>query len=451
MARKRKENAADLEKLYEEQQRADKTPQDLPPYNQDPYLSGNYGPGYQGYPPQAGNSYQETPSQSENGDRVLSTEEIERGQEANSKKVKSQRKRRKAPKTKDDDERFRSKLRRRYILRALLIILNMALIGYFVYETAILIRTYIADRRLAKEQYITLCGRSKSESEKLYAKYALDGYRTVNDYALVGNDMFLSDNHVEAENLTNIKTLQLSNVCLDLDKVAFADALKFETSATDFRSGIDLFSTALTEGDYLIYDRTSVTSRPLKVGTASFDLSYYTLPDQNNNRREIRIRNFASSPATVISVKSASSIPADYYDLVISAESGYRLPAVFDRYKIKIVETGELLDAYKVRAPKAVLITDCPQGLQSSHDGSAIPGYPRSETLTSGKLSGYDQNDFIRELSGYVQAAGMCYAAEGADNCSLAGHTTAEHVGKSAYLIDRNSDIESELKKILTH
>lgn len=82
---------------------------------------------------------------------------------------------------------------KRYFLRAILICLNILLIGYFVYEVTILIKSEINKQNLKKEAYIPLCSAIKKKSEELYSKYELDGYQSVKDYSLIGSSLFLSN------------------------------------------------------------------------------------------------------------------------------------------------------------------------------------------------------------------------------------------------------------------
>ena len=188
--------------------------------------------------------------------------------------------RKKVKKAKSEEDKFKSKLMKRYFLRAILICLNILLIGYFVYEVTILIKSEINKQNLKKEAYIPLCSQSKKKSEELYSKYELDGYQSVKDYSLIGSSLFLSNNRVDAENLSSFSTLQLSNVCSSVDKVAFVDSLRYDIKENDFNSGINLSSLALTSGDYLVYNRTESGSYPLKIEDTNLSVSYYTLPNE---------------------------------------------------------------------------------------------------------------------------------------------------------------------------
>lgn len=69
--------------------------------------------------------------------------------------------RKKVKKAKSEEDKFKSKLMKRYFLRAILICLNILLIGYFVYEVTILIKSEINKQNLKKEAYIPLCSQSK--------------------------------------------------------------------------------------------------------------------------------------------------------------------------------------------------------------------------------------------------------------------------------------------------
>lgn len=271
--------------------------------------------------------------------------------------------RKKVKKAKSEEDKFKSKLMKRYFLRAILICLNILLIGYFVYEVTILIKSEINKQNLKKEAYIPLCSQSKKKSEELYSKYELDGYQSVKDYSLIGSSLFLSNNRVDAENLSSFSTLQLSNVCSSVDKVAFVDSLRYDIKENDFNSGINLSSLALTSGDYLVYNRTESGSYPLKIEDTNLSVSYYTLPNEEGERNKITLLNTTISKALVIRVEKVSSIMNDYYDLVVaSTKQNIEIPNSLKQYKIKVIYSESIDELIKesslINSPRAVLIDE---------------------------------------------------------------------------------------------
>ena len=356
------------------------------------------------------------------------------------------------PKT--EEQVFKSRLRKKYVLRGVLITLNLALIGYFLFEITSLITGYIEKDRQKKNDYISLCGLSKKESDSLYAKYALDGYKEVFDYALIGNRLFLSDRRIDASNLSTMATLQLVNVDTELEQVALLDSLRFDIDRTDFNSGIDLSVSALKDGDYLVYERTAASSYPLKVKNRKIELKYYTAPEEGK-RREVSIKNTVSSKAMVISVKTTDSVPVNYYDAVVATESeNFSLPSGLENYKIKIITGSDYFrESYRVWAPIAINITEDPGKTKSCYDKSSVLTsrlFTDSEVISEGRLSGFDSADFIREMSGYIQYAGQCIEGTEFDSCQVSDLVTDEHIGKKAYILNSYSDLAQELKILLS-
>lgn len=364
--------------------------------------------------------------------------------------------RKKVKKAKSEEDKFKSKLMKRYFLRAILICLNILLIGYFVYEVTILIKSEINKQNLKKEAYIPLCSQSKKKSEELYSKYELDGYHSVKDYSLIGSSLFLSNNRVDAENLSSFSTLQLSNVCSSVDKVAFVDSLRYDIKENDFNSGINLSSLALTSGDYLVYNRTETGSYPLKIEDTNLSVSYYTLPNEEGERNKITLLNTTISKALVIRVEKVSSIMNDYYDLVVaSTKQNIEIPNPLKQYKIKVIYSESIDELIKesslINSPRAVLIDEQDKKIKSGYNSNNTlisNGYVDSTKIETGKLSGYDSDDFIREMSGYIQNAGSCYLYDNHNTCSFKANQVG-HVGKTAYHINSNLDLETEFKNIL--
>lgn len=362
----------------------------------------------------------------------------------------------KTKKVKTEEDKFKSKLIKRYFLRAILICLNILLIGYFVYEVTILIKGEVNKQKLKNEAYIPLCSQSKKKSEELYSKYELDGYQSIRDYSLIGTSLFLSNNRVDAENLSTFSTLQLSNVCSNVDKVAFVDSLKYEIKENNFNSGINLSSLALSAGDYLVYNRTESGSYPLKIDDTNLSISYYTLPNEKGERNKISLLNTTVSKALVIRVEKVSSVMSDYYDLVVATtKQDIEIPNSLNQYKIKVIYNNSIEELIKeaslVNSPRAVLIDETDNKVKSSYNVSESlisKGYIDSQKISTGKLSNYDSDDFIREMSGYIQNAGSCYYYENHNTCSVKANSVG-HIGKIAYHINSSLNIEEELINVL--
>lgn len=450
---KKKKKNLDLEELARENQSYN------PSYNQpvDPNLNGYYGgqqvDPYQNPNPPYGSQFYE---ENQGGQVPPQYQSIEESPSTGSRTMKHREE--EIPKIKEPDSlenKFKKKIKRRYFVRGCLIVVNLALVAYLVYQVTGVIQTQIKKNNEKKDQFIHLLESSKSKSELLYAKYEGDGYKSVFDYTLVGPYLFLSENHIEADNLSSITSLQMVQVKDDGTTDVILDSnLRYEIESTNFNSGINLFSNYLKDGDYLIYQRTTVDEvekcHPLKVNETNIDVTLYSLPNENSERKIINIRNTEINKALVINVDTTKSLPVDHYDMVIATnDDSFTLPSCLSDYKIKLCKgKNYLVEAYKTNATYAVFAdNDTSIALKSQFDTKST--YTADTSITDGRLKGFDRNDFIREMTGYVQNAGGGYSSsDGIDNSSISGNVKTEHLGKLSYVIP-TTILESEVIKLL--
>lgn len=450
---KKKKKNLDLEELARENQSYN------PQYNQpvDPDLNGYYGgqqvDPYQNPNPQYGGQFYGDNQGQVPPQYVPSEEPPTTG--SRTMKHKEDKRQVKFREPDDEEKKFKKKLRKRYIVRGCLIVVNLALVGYLVYQVTGVIQNQIKKNNEKDNQYIYLLDSSKSKSESLYKKYEKDGYKSVFDYSLVGQYFFLSENHIEADKLTNMTSLQMVQVKDDGTNDVILDSnLRFEIDPNSFTSGINLFSSYVRDGDYLIYQRTTEEGvdkcYPLKVKDTNIDVTLYSLPNKDSERKVINIRNTKVNKALVINVETTKSMPVDHYDMVIAtSDKDFTLPESLADYKIKVCKGDNyLVDAYKTEATYAVLADeDTGIALKSQFDTKST--YSADSAIKDGRLQGLDRNDFIREMTGYVQNAGQGYSSsDEIDNSSIAGNIKTEHVGKIAYVIP-TTILEIEVAKIL--
>jgi len=330
----------------------------------------------------------------------------------------------------EEEKKYHNKQRVKLITRIILIVLNIALIAYLIYEIVDIARSIGSDRKEDNESYITLCGKSKKDSKKLYEKYIdMEKSIDINDYAIAGDELFLSGRRISdvtSEAYSSFESLYIANVCTE--NVVYIPLL---------RKTIDL--NTLDVGDYLVFpnykpqekkDEKSligkITSKsPVREET-------YSLPNEEGVRRKITIKNNAASEGLVISVEETVSIPSDYYDIVVYTDEKKNVPTFNEEYKVKICLKSEGLGKiYSTRATYAFEIGD---SYVSPSYSKEIDGMTKS-----------DSNTFIREISGYITDSGSCIDEE---SCVVTPYLTGSHLGKKAFVI-KNDDMTSEVLKAI--
>lgn len=345
-------------------------------------------------------------------------------------------------------------------IRAVLIVINALLLAYFTFllVTSIVdfVKTNIND---GSDDIICVNGKSQKTSKNIYDRY-IDSYTEINDYAIYGNYLYLSDTHVTPTNTYYEDKLLLVRLELNPDVLYWnPDIIELGVS---LEQGIDLFSIIET-GDYIIAkyeDQNSIASKNYKYnayhynGEKLFSETIYTLPDEKGIRRQITVQGKASSPAIVISVKETTSFPSDYYDFVVIGEENM-MPDITSstKYKIKYCSSSTpLIEAYKTNSTYCINITSNEDEKIISSSFIKIDNTENCEKIDGGAYHNLDKDNFIRELGGYIFSAG--YGAKYDDkeitqaSKEIMNHKKDSHAGKITLSVGNKVSF-NKIKEIL--
>lgn len=333
----------------------------------------------------------------------------------------------------DDEKKFRNKQRSKFIIRIVLIVLNIALIAYLIFEIVLLVRSIIDEKKSDESSYITLCGKSKGESQKIFDKYNESEITTdINDYAIVGNKLILSKYTLKSDYKTGFNNLAINNVCAGSGYEIIGDGF------------IDLNS--LEYGDYLVfpaYSKEGKNSLGRFNSIKSIAETIYTMPNDKMLRKKITFKSNRATEGLVINVQNVTSLPNDYYDVVIYIEGDDKKEVKLDsKYKVKTCSSTkrDYSCVYNTRATFAVTIGN--SNISPSYLLSNIEGFTKS-TLNERDL---EANTFIREISGYLTSAGSCYDE---DSCIVKPYVTSSHIGKLSFVVNDDNELSKNIEKIL--
>lgn len=354
------------------------------------------------------------------------------------------------------------------VILAALAVSAIALSVYSIYAA-------IHDKAYSQEQgdsYLCLTGKSYSESKTIYDSFGtadrtITNQLTIKDYAFVGDQLFFSQSKISPSLLTAANTAKIigtgyTDIALyDLTD----DVALMATSRTDFANGrFAIDCSSLTEGDYLLYPLSALTTGsgksaiyPFSINTdESIRKTVYTLPDKDGKRKRITIKDNAVSPYTLLTVKEAGSVlPDNVYDAVLlnqqfvnNANIGAsdtmavtEMTRIADAinlqsiYAIKVVDS--ISTANSVNANASIVLSTATANSLSVYNPKTITGFTTSLLGSTSSLSGYDAVPEVRELTGYLDCAGIGYF-DVIGNGVLPPVTS--RVGKQSYLVEKTAD-----------
>lgn len=345
-------------------------------------------------------------------------------------------------------------------IRAVLIVINALLLSYFTFllVTSIVdfVKTNLND---GSDDIICINDKSQNTSKNIYDRYIYD-YTEINDYALYGNYLYLSDTHVTPTNTYYEDELLLVKLETKPSVVYWKpDTIKLGVS---LEQGINLFS--ITDpGDYIIAkyespDKISLNNYKYNAyhynGEKLFSETIFTLPNEKGVRRQITVQGKASSPAIVISVKETTSFPDDYYDFVLIGEGSVKEELTsYKNYKVKYcTSSSPLVEAYLVNSTYCINTTSSEDETIVSSSFINIEGTSNCEKIEGGVYDTFDKDNYIRELGGYIFNAGYGANYEDAQitkaSVDIMNHKLNSHAGKITLSIGNKVTFE-KIKTIL--
>lgn len=336
----------------------------------------------------------------------------------------------------DEEKTFRSRSRNKKIVRGTLVVLNFALLAYLVFSIASLIKGAVTKGSNDAESFINICGLSKKESNEVYNKYLkedADGKlsaTTINDYAIYGNNLYVSGLAITNTTATSFQNLYYVNVC------AKSTALVPVPSSLDY---IDLAH--LAEGDYLIIaekeGKNLVAGK--YSGNKALKETFYLRSQESGNYKEITIKNNVNSPALVICVKDITTPSNNHIDIVFYADNSDKVPTLSEKYKSKVCLKEEGLECvYQARATYAIDLTSTTN--ETASFDRNLEGFTKTPVIISGIYSGFEESLFIRELGGYMTKSGSCLDE---DTCHVKPYLDTYNRGSKAYTINKSLDSDT--------
>lgn len=446
MARKKKNSVPDLTQEfransgnnpynpYQQPQSFYEQPGQYPQPGYNPY------PQYQQQPPvEMKVASEETPSKKKRKDRSNkpSKSRLEQHEQVTENKP---------PQEPQDDEeiRFKKRSRNKKIIRGTLVVINFALLAYLVFSVASLIKGVVDKKTGDAESFINLCGMNKKESEEIYDYYLKKDTSAdskveatkINDYAIYGDNLYVSGLAISNTNTTSFQNLFYVNVC--------AKEQALVPSVSDY---LDLGR--LAEGDYLIVPNKEGKG-PIAgkyTGTRALNETFY-LRSPESDYKEITLKNNSASPALVISVRDITTPATDHVDVVFYAETRNQVPDLGENIKTKVCLKEDGLECvYLASATYAIDLTGT-ENLTSSFDRE-LNGFKKTGLTKEGVYSGFEESVFIRELGGYITKSGSCLDDE---SCLVKPYLSDFNRGSKSYTINKsldNSTIKDLVNRIL--
>ena len=357
---------------------------------------------------------------------------------------------------------------------SLLVLASFVLAGFSIYERI----AYTQEEANGEESYLTLRGKSITESRSIYSAFGAAKKKKAHDISLVGTKLFLSETKITPSLLTSSNASLITGGGANFylynltDDVPLAATAKSDFSNNEFY--IDLNN--LEEGDYLIYSDVN-SSKDNKAGINPYSLDFtkaiyleaYSLPDTTTGiRKRITVRNNQASPFLLINITSAgttlSSNRADavLFDSCYSQDSkgnfSLNSETSSDNHLESLKETLSQNGKYQIKVAKSLEEAISTKATFSFALSSSIrEDYTSFYTIDStslhtnllpstSALANYDANPEIRELTGYLDEAGKAYPGV-VGNDSL---YTGSYQGKESFLIQyTTSGLSDKLLSLL--
>ncbi len=355
-------------------------------------------------------------------------------------------------------------------LRLFTLLLSLSCLAFSVYCVALRIVQGNGNGENANS-YLTLTGKSINDSKAVYSTFGQKNKKKINDYAFVGTKFFLSEYKITPSTLKS-KTFSSDTTTTDFSLYDLTNdtvtALSNRTAFSSNKFFIDF--SKVSAGDYLIYpyygdEKTDKPDCYSLADESTVLTSIYTLPDSNGERKKVTLKNNASSPFTLITVKNCGSvIPDDYYDAVlfyqeytdgktasaVSSESVDKLKSIqnsiYEENGYKIYVASSLEEAVNVNATVSLCVSSSQEEIMTSLFTNTNYDSYNVSALEESELVGYDKVPEIRECVGYLDHGGEGYV-------SVVGNSTVRkntsRIGKESFLLhDEKKDIVDLLKQL---
>lgn len=355
-------------------------------------------------------------------------------------------------------------------LRLFTLLLSLSCLAFSVYCVALRIVQGNGNGENANS-YLTLTGKSINDSKAVYSTFGQKNKKKINDYAFVGTKFFLSEYKITPSTLKS-KTFSSDTTTTDFSLYDLTNdtvtALSNRTAFSSNKFFIDF--SKVSAGDYLIYpyygdEKTDKPDCYSLADESTVLTSIYTLPDSNGERKKVTLKNNASSPFTLITVKNCGSvIPDDYYDAVlfyqeytdgktasaVSSESVDKLKSIqnsiYEENGYKIYVASSLEEAVNVNATVSLCVSSSQEEIMTSLFTNTNYDSYNVSALEESELVGYDEVPEIRECVGYLDHGGEGYV-------SVVGNSTVRkntsRIGKESFLLhDEKKDIVDLLKQL---
>ncbi len=355
-------------------------------------------------------------------------------------------------------------------LRLFTLLLSLSCLAFSVYCVALRIVQGNGNGENANS-YLTLTGKSINDSKAVYSTFGQKNKKKINDYAFVGTKFFLSEYKITPSTLKS-KTFSSDTTTTDFSLYDLTNdtvtALSNRTAFSSNKFFIDF--SKVSAGDYLIYpyygdEKTDKPDCYSLADESTVLTSIYTLPDSNGERKKVTLKNNASSPFTLITVKNCGSvIPDDYYDAVlfyqeytdgktasaVSSESVDKLKSIqnsiYEENGYKIYVASSLEEAVNVNATVSLCVSSSQEEIVTSLFTNTNYDSYNVSALEESELVGYDKVPEIRECVGYLDHGGEGYV-------SVVGNSTVRkntsRIGKESFLLhDEKKDIVDLLKQL---
>ncbi len=320
--------------------------------------------------------------------------------------------------------------------------------------------------------YLTLTGKSVTESKNVYSSFGQNNRKKIYDYAFVGSKFFLSEYKITPNAIKNHQFSSDSTIT-DFSLYDLTNDTMTALSNRSLFSGNKFFIdfSKVTDGDYLIYPYhgDANNSKPdcySLSDESSISYTIYTLPDSNGERRKVTFKNNAASPYSLFTVKSVGSVlPSDHYDAVLfyqeylnddgtitnpSEESLAKLESIqkslSEETGYQVYVASSLEEAVNINATVSLCVSSTVNKVMTSLFTNTDYLDYETKVLSDTELIGYDAVPEIRECVGYLDFGGKGYV-------SVQGNSTVNKslspIGKEAFLLhDEKTDIVELLKQL---
>lgn len=358
-----------------------------------------------------------------------------------------------------EEEREERKDRHLFV-KLICFILSVICIIFTAYS---LISLFVKDIDKSPKAYIALNGKSVSETKQVLSQYGKDKQEAINDYAVLGNKLYISENKITPKDIRDETFISTSNGDFAIYDMGQREPTSIRSDISNKKCYLNLSS--LENGNYFIYSDKNSQKLTSTTPTYDFnlysirsfdpiDISFYTLPDSKKERKKITLKNNPISPFTMIDVRSAGSIlKEDEYDLVLlSCEDSSSEKSMNDKdlgdlakeiqanYSLKVKACYSLQDAIDTSATYSIAIDqDATKIVSSVYNYNEVFSFQVEDE--SSRLAGYDFIPEIRELTGYLDMAGKSYKDVERNDTKQSG----KRLSKESYVCSK-----SQLKALIS-